>query len=352
LLTLAKAVSFVRTVDYGAWHATLQRITLSGSSPVEEAPVRRATFIVLVACGLAALPCAGADPYPAKVIRIVTVAAGGGSDFASRLIATPLGASLGQQVIVDNRGQLAIDIAAKAPADGYTLLLSGPALWLLPFMRDNVAASMQDFTPVTMATQTVNVLVVHPALPVKSVDALIALAKARPGQLNFATSGNGNTVHIAGELFKSMSGCDIVRINYKGAGQALTDLVAGQTQLMFAVPGSAMPHVKSGRLRALAVTSAEPSPLLPGLPTVAARLPGYESVSYLAVVAPNGTPAAIVTKLQQEIARALARPEVKEKLVSTGIETMGTAPEVTAALIKAETARMGKVIRAANIRAD
>ena len=293
-----------------------------------------------------------AQPYPTKVVRIVTAAAGGGSDFATRLIATPLGPALGQQVIVDNRGVLAADIAAKAPPDGYTLLLSGPTLWLLPFMRDNVASDIADFTPVTMATQTANILVVHPALPAKSVKDVIALAKARPGDLNFATSGTGNTVHIAGELFKAMTGIDIVRVNYKGASQALTDLASGQTQIMFAVPGSVLPHVKAGRLRALAVTSAQPTPLAPGLPTVAATVPGYESVSYLAIFAPAGTPAAIVTKLNQEIVRVLQRPDVKEKFLAAGIETVGSSPEAAAQLIKYEIARMGKVIRAANIRAD
>jgi tripartite-type tricarboxylate transporter receptor subunit TctC len=295
---------------------------------------------------------ASAQSYPVKPLRIITAAAGGGSDFATRLIATPLGAALGQQVIVDNRGVIAADIAAKAPPDGYTLLLSGPTLWLLPFMRDNVPSDVSDFTGITMATQTANILVVHPTLPAKSVRELIALARARPGQLNFATSGTGNSVHIAGELFKSMTGTDIVRVNYKGASQALTDLASGQTQLMFAVPGSVLPHVKSGRLRALAVTSAKPTPLAPGLPTVAEALPGYESVSYLAIFAPVGTPAPIITRLNQEIVRVLNRPEVKDKFLAAGIETVGSTPEALAALVKAETARMGKVIKAAGIRAD
>ena len=293
-----------------------------------------------------------AQSYPTKVVRIITAAAGGGSDFAARLIAAPLGPALGQQVIVDNRGVIAADVAAKAAPDGYTLLLSGPTLWLLPFMRDNVASDISDFTPITMATQTVNILVVHPALPVKSVKELVALAKLKPGELNFATSGTGNSVHIAGELFKSMTGTNIVRVNYKGASQALTDLAAGQTQLMFAVPGSVLPHVKVGRLRALAVTSGQPTALAPGLPTVASSVPGYESVSYLAIFAPAGTPGAIVTKLNEEIGRVLQRSDVKDKFLATSIETVGSSPEATAKLIKSEIARMGKVIRAANIRAD
>ena len=295
---------------------------------------------------------ASAQTYPTKVVRIITAAAGGGSDFAARLIAATLGPALGQQVIVDNRGVIAADVAAKAAPDGYTLLLSGPTLWLLPFMRDNVASDIADFTPITMATQTVNILVVHPALPVKSVKELVALAKEKPGELNFATSGTGNSVHIAGELFTSMTGTNIVRVNYKGASQALADLAAGQTQLMFAVPGSVLPHVKVGRLRALAVTSAQPTSLAPGLPTVASSVPGYESVSYLALFTPAGTPGAIVTKLNEEIGRVLQRSDVKEKFLATSIETVGTSPEATAKLINSEIARMGKVIKAANIRAD
>ena len=307
----------------------------------------------ILAVGMMALAgVASAQGYPVKPVRIITAATGGGSDFAARLIATPLTAALGQQVIVDNRGVVAADIAAKVPPDGYSLLLIGPTLWLLPFMRDNVAFDVSDFVPITMATQTANILVVHPTLPAKSVKELIALAKARPGALNVATSGTGNSVHIAGELFKSMTGTDIVRVNYKGASQALTDLISGQTQLMFAVPGSAMPHVKAGRLRALAVTSAQPTPLAPGLPTVAATLPGYESVSYLAIFAPAGTPAPIITRLNQEIVRVLNRPEVKEKFFAATMEVVGSTPEGLAALVKAEAVRMGKVIKAAGIRAD
>lgn len=293
-----------------------------------------------------------AQSYPVKPLRIMTAAAGGGSDHATRLIAAPLGAALGQQVLVDNRGLLAADLAAKSPADGYTLLLTGQTLWLLPFMRDNVASNVTDFTPITTATETSNILVVHPTLPVKSVKGLVALAKARPSELNFATSGNGNSVHIAGELFKSMTGANVVRVNYKAASQALTDLIAGQTQFMFGVPGSVMPHVKAGRLRALAVTGAKPTQLVPGLPAVAESLPGYEVASRLAIFAPAGTPGPIVNRLNHEIVKILNQPEVKEKFHATGIEAVGDSPEALAALIKDEIDRMGKVIKAAGIRAN
>lgn len=312
----------------------------------------KAYLWLLPACMTVATASAIAQSYPTKPVRIITAAAGGGSDFAARLIATPLGAALGQQVIVDNRGLLAADIAAKAPPDGYTLLLSGQTLWLLPFMRDNVASNVTDFTPITTATETANILAVHPTLPVNSVKTLVALARARPGELNFATSGNGNSVHIAGELFKSMAGVKVVRVNYKAASQALTDLIAGQTQFMFGVPGSTMPHVMARRLRALAVTSAKPSALTPDLPTVAQTLPGYEIASRLAIFAPAGTPAPIVTRLNEEIVRVLNRPEVKDKFHASGIETVGDTPEALAALIKSEITKMGKVIKEAGIRAN
>jgi tripartite-type tricarboxylate transporter receptor subunit TctC len=306
----------------------------------------------LPAALLVVAAAATAQQYPVKPVRIITAAAGGGSDFATRLIATPLGAALGHQVIVDNRGLLAADIAAKAPADGYTLLLSGQTLWLLPFMREKVASDAADFAPVTLATETANILVVHPTLPAKSTRDLLALARSRPGQLNYATSGVGNSVHLAAELFKSMAKADIVRVNYKAASQALTDLIAGQTQFMFAVPGSSLPHVQAGRLRALAVTSAKPTPLAPDLPTVSQALPGYESVSRLAIFAPAGTPPAIVTRLNQEITRLLARPDLKEKFLAAGMETVGGTPESLAALIKSEMDKLGRVIKAAGIRAD
>jgi tripartite-type tricarboxylate transporter receptor subunit TctC len=293
-----------------------------------------------------------AQPYPAKPIRIITAAAGGGSDYTTRMVATPLAAALGQPVIVDNRGLIAADVAAKAPPDGYTLLLSGQTLWLLPFMRENVPSGPNDFTPITTVTQYPNILVVHPTLPAKSVKELIALAKARPGELNFATSGNGNSVHLAGEVFKSIAGVDVVRVNYKAGSQAVTDLLAGQTQFMFSVPASVTAHVNTGRLRALAITSEKRSALWPGLPSIAQTLPGYDVASRLAIFAPAGTPPAIVKRLNEEIVRILHRPEVQAKLIATGIEPVGDSPEALAATVKSEIDRMGKVIKAAGIRAD
>ena len=293
-----------------------------------------------------------AQTWPAKPVRIITVEAGGGSDFATRVIAPAVSASVGQPVVVDNRGLLAAELASKAPPDGYTFLLIGSTLWLLPFMRDKVPYEIAQFTPVSMATRTANILVVPPSLPVKSVADVIALARAKPGELNYGVSGMGSSVHIASELFKSMTGVNIVRVNYKASARALTDLIAGQIQIMFAVPGSGLPHVKSGRLAAVAVTSAQPWPLAPGLPTVAATVPGYESVSWLAVFAPAGTPPQIVNRMSAEIARALQRQDVKEKFMASSMETVGSSPDELAAVVKSESARLGRMIRDAGIRAD
>jgi tripartite-type tricarboxylate transporter receptor subunit TctC len=305
-----------------------------------------------VAIMTTAASSASAQTYPVKPVRIITAAAGGGSDHSTRLIATPLGAALGQQVIVDNRGLIVADVAAKAPPDGYTLLLSGQTLWLLPFMRENVASNVTDFTPITTATEAANILVVHPTLPAKSVKELVALAKARPGELNFATSGNGNSVHLAGELFRSLANVNVVRVNYKAGSQAVTDLVAGQTQFMFGVPASVTPHLRSGRLRALAITSEKRSALWPDLPAIAQTLPGYDVASRLAIFAPAGTPMAIVQRLNEEIVRVLRRPDVKEKFIATGVEPVGDSPEALAATVKSEIERMSKVIKTAGIRAD
>ena len=304
--------------------------------------------------------CAGvvsAQDYPSKPVRIVVPGAGGGGDFAARLIAQGLSGPIGQQVLVDNRpiGFIPADTVAKAPPDGYTLLLSGSGMWLQPFLRNDVPWDpVRDFLPVTLAVSTPNMIIVNASLPVKSVKDLIALAKARPGELNYGGSGSeGSPNHLAAELFKSMARVNIVRVPYKANAQALTDLLSGEVQLMFSTPGGAMQHVKSGRLRALAVTTAKPSALLPGLPTVAASgLPGYESTSIYGVFAPAKTPAPVINRLNQEIARVLHRTDVKEKFLNTGSEVVGSAPEELAAFVKYEMSRLGKVIKDAGIRAD
>lgn len=297
-------------------------------------------------------PCAAAQEYPLKPLRIVTAEPGGGNDFAARLIAQGLSGELGQRVLVDNRGISAAEIAARAPADGYTLLLYGNPLWLLPLLRGTATYdAVRDFSAITVAATSPLVVVVHPSLPAKSIGDLIRLARARPGSLNYGSGGAGSTPHLAVELFKSMAAVDIVRVPYKGNAQSLNDLIAGQVQLMFTTSGPVWPHVKTGRLRALAVTGAAPSPLAPGLPAVAAAgLPGYEAVSIYGVFVPAGTPAALIARLNREIVRLLARPEVREKFLGSGVETVGSSTEQLAATVKAEIAKWGRVIRDAGIR--
>ncbi len=311
--------------------------------------------IVGVASMVLASSVACAQNYPNKPVRIFTTEPGSANDIATRLIAPGVSANLGQQLVVDNRtGLIAVESAAKAAPDGYTLLHFGSTVWLLPFMRDNVPWDpIKDFSAVTLSTSSPNLLVVHPSLPARSVAELIALAKARPGELNVATATAGGAVQLAAEQFKALAGVNIVRIPYKGAGPALNALIAGELQMMFPTAGAAAPHLKSGRLKALAVTSARPSALAPGLPTVAASgLPGYESASMLVILAPARTPEAIIGRLNQEIVRMLNAPEVKEKLFTMGVEVIGSSPEELASWLKADMARMGKVIREAGIRAE
>jgi tripartite-type tricarboxylate transporter receptor subunit TctC len=299
--------------------------------------------------------CAGVvsgQNYPDKPIHILTTAVGGPNDLASRLIADGVMSSLGQRIIVENRAVIGVEIVAKAPPDGYTLLHYTNVLWLMPLFRDGVPWDpIKDFSPITLTMRQPNIVVVHPSVPVTSIKELIALAKARPGELNYASSSTGATNHVAAELFKSMAGVSILRINYKGGGPAVNDLIAGHVHVMFGSAGVVAPHTKVGRLRALAVTSAEPTALAPGLPTVAAAgLPGYESSQLTGVLAPAKTPAAIIHRLNQEITRVLQRTEAKERLFSYGIEAIPGSPEEFAATIKSEMAKMDKVIKDSRLR--
>ena len=298
------------------------------------------------------VPCAAlAQSYPAKPVRIVTVAPGSANDIVARLIAQELRPALGQTVIVDNRGTIAAEIVARAPADGYTLLLYGSAVWLSPFIRGNTPYDpVKDFAPITLVAASPNIVVVHPSLPVKSVRELIALARARPGELNYAAGSLGAAPHLAAELFKAMAKLDIVRVSYKGTGGSLIGLLSGEVEMMFPTAGSVTPHIRSGKLRALAVTSLQPTALAPGLPLLAAALPGYESVSLNGMFAPARTPDPVIHQLNTEIVRIMKRPDVKEKLVAAGTDAMATTPEEFAATIKSEMAKWGQLIRSAGIR--
>lgn len=314
---------------------------------------------VLLAPWAAALFAAGsaaAQSYPVKPVRLIASGVGGAGDFAARVVAGGLTTRMGQQVIVDNRpgGLVPGEIVAKAQPDGHTLMLVGIVIWLSPFMRSQMPFDpVKDFAPVTLVAAVPNVLVVHPALAAKSVQDLIALAKASPGALNYATSGAGNSNHIAGELFKAMAGVNLVQVNYRGAALALNDVVSGRVQLMFATATAAAPFVSSGRLRALAVTSARPSAIAQNLPTVAASgVPGYASESTLGLFAPAATPTPVINRLNAETLAVLRAPDTRVRMLQSGIEVLTSTPAEFAAAIAADMARTGPVLRAAGIRMD
>lgn len=318
----------------------------------KEGMLRAKCLVAVLLCLLHVQGKAVAENYPNKPIRMLAPAIGGASDIAARLIAQWLATSLGQQVVVDNRGNIAPEIAAKAPPDGYTLISYGSPLWLSSFLRDNVPWDpMKDFLPISLTASSPNVLIVHPDVRAHSVKELIALAKAKPGELNFSSGSSGALTHLTGELFNAMAGVKIVRVPYRGNGPALNALIGGQVQVMFANAGSIVPQLKSGRVRALAVTSARPSPLVPDLPTVAAEgVPGFESVSFIGILAPARTPPAVTNRLSKEIVAALNRPEVKAKFFGIGVEAVGSSPAEFRATIEADMKKWGKVIRDAGIR--
>jgi tripartite-type tricarboxylate transporter receptor subunit TctC len=260
---------------------------------------------------------------------------------------------IGQQVIVDNRATnvIASETVFKAPPDGYTLLLNSNNFWLGPLLQKTPYDPIRDFIAITVTDESPNILVVHPSLPIKSVKELIGLAKAKPGELNYASGSTGGGGHLSGELLKYMAGIDIVRVPYKSSGPGLIDLMGGRLHFMF--PSAAVaPHVKSGRLRALAVTSATPSALFPELPTVAASVPGYELVGLNAVFAPAKTPDGIINRLSQEMVRYLRTPDAKQRFFNAGSDVVGNSVEEAAATIKADFSRMSKLIKEAGIKAD
>ena len=299
---------------------------------------------------------ASGQAFPSKPIRIVTGEAGGGIDLVARLVAQGISAPLGQAVIVENRPvSIATEIVAKALPDGYSLVLFGTyPNWVLPFLQKNAPYdAVRDFSPVTTVASAPSILVVNSSVPVKSVKELIALAKSKPGDLNYGSSAIGGSPQLAVELFKAMAGVNIVAIQYKGAGPAINALLGGEVQLMIASTGSVTPHVKSGRVKALAVTSAQPSELAPGLPTVAASgVPGYEMVTILSLFTPAKTPAAIINRLNQEIVRMLSVADVKKRFINDGLEVVTSSPAELTIRMKSEMARMGKVIKDAGIHTD
>jgi len=292
-----------------------------------------------------------AQSYPVKPIRLIVAdAAGGAPDQLGRAVAQKLSDSLGQQVIVDNRpgaaGVLGADIASKSPADGYTLLLTTTSIYaLLPNLKKNLPYDpVRDFVPVSRIATASNVLVVNVSLPVKSVAELVALAKSKPGVLNYASAGIGSPAHLAGEMLNLLAGIQLTHVPYKGAAPALLDVIAGNAQLIITSPISAGAHMNGGRVRALATTGVERNPRLPELPTVADTVPGYEISQSWGIVAPAGTPAPVLKRLSDEVMKAMSLPEVKERVVNTGAVPAGDTPAVFEAFMARERQRLGDVI--------
>jgi len=323
--------------------------------------VTRRTLIMLAAVGctpaLAADPAAG---YPNKSIRlIVPFPAGGGTDIVARAISVKLTEAWGQQIIIDNRGGaggvIGADTVAKSTPNGYTLLFGTPgALVINPLLNSKLPYNAtKDFAPVSLLALNPQLLAVHNSMPVGTVKELIAYAKAQPGKLNYASVGEGTPNHLAMELFKLMSGTQMVHVPYKGAAPAVTDLVGGQVNLMFNPMPPLMPHVKSGRLKALGVGSTQRSPALPDVPTIAeAGVPGYEYVTWYSIVAPAKTPRAIIDKINSRLAAVLAIPEVALRLSSQGAEPRSSTPEELTRLIQEDYKRLGAVIRSAGIKGE
>jgi tripartite-type tricarboxylate transporter receptor subunit TctC len=302
-----------------------------------------------------------AQTWPQKPVRvIVPFAPGGASDLMPRLVGDKLAPIWGQPVVIENRpgaaGNLGMEAGAKAPADGYTLL-SAPNgnLVVNPHMYAKLSYDVfRDLAPVTRIAAVQNVLVVHPDLPAATAKELIALARAKPGTLNFASPGNGSQAHVAVELLKLRLGLDLVHVPYQGVGPAIKDLLGGRINLMVAQVPSALPHIKAGKLRALGVASAVPLAALPEVPTIAsaADLPGFEAVSWYALMAPAGTPRDVIAKIHTDVARVLQMPDVRERLAGMGAEPSGESPAELAVRIKAEYDGWGEVVRKANIKAD
>ena len=317
-------------------------------------------ILVAIACIAASAPVLSQNSYPTKPIRLVVpFVPGGSTDLSARIMGQKLDEALGQQVVVENRagagGNIGVEYVAKSAPDGYTLIFGhigtfgfGPSLYQkLPY------DPVKDFAPITLFAMVPNMLVVHPALPAKTVKELIALAKARPGQMNYGSSGNGSASHLASEYFKLLSKTDIIAIPYKGTGPLVTDLIAGQTSLTITGVPPLYPFVQSGRLRGIAVGSVKRLALMPDLPTIAeAGVPGYESSTWFGPLAPAKTPREIIVRLNTELLKILQRPDIKARFAAEGAEGLGSTPEEFGTYIKSEIDRWGRVIKAAGVRPE
>lgn len=318
--------------------------------------MQKSTMVLLASMAVLACNGASAQNYPSKPVRIISTEPGGSLDLAARILAQGLGAGLGQTFVVENRpgaaGIIAVEGLRAAPADGYTFGFYSSAYWVTPLLQAVPYDPVRDFVPVVMAVSSPNVVVVHPSLPVKSVKELIALVKSKPGEMSYGASSTGSGPHLAGEMFKAMTGADVQRIPYKGGAPTVNDLLAGRLQFAFTTPGTIAAFVKAGRLRAIAVTSKGPSALLPDLPTVAETIPGFESATIQGMFAPARVPRAIIIRVNQESVKFLTRQDIREKFLAAGTEVAAGTPEDFEATIKSEVAKLGPVIKAAGITAE
>ena len=322
---------------------------------------RRPTFVLLALVLGNTVPqaAAQADTYPSRAVRlIVPFPPGGGTDIVARSLSARLTESLGQQVVIDNRGgaggNIGAELAAKAAPDGYTLFMASATQAInVTLYRDLTYDLAKDFAPVSLVATLPYTLVCHPALAATSIKALVQAAREKPGQLNYSSAGSGTGTHLAMEMFKTAAGVNFVHVPYKGSAPAVTDLLAGQVQLMFGNTASVLPQIKAGRLRALAVTGLTRSPLLPDVPTVAESVvPGFEVIQWYGVLAPARTPPRLIARLNGEIAGAIARPELKTRLHGEGAEATGNTPQQYAAFIRAEIAKWAKAVRESGARVD
>ncbi len=319
---------------------------------------RRAFALALALFASAVAGPAPAQDYPNKPIRfIVPYPPGGGTDVIARILQEPVAAELGQPIIIDNKGgaagNIGTDLAAKSPPDGYTILFTLSSHTINPKLYDKLPFDVErDFAPITLATLVPQILVAHPSVPANNVKELIALAKANPGKLNYASVGTGSPAHIAGELLKLKTGIDMVHVPYKGGGPAVVDTIGGQVQLAFVSMPAAWQHVKAGKLKAIAVTSARRAAVAPDLPTIAETVPDYVVDSWYGALAPARTPPAAIAKLNAAFAKALENPQVKERLLAQGAEAAPSSPAEFERRIKDELAKWELVIKTANIRPE
>ena len=318
------------------------------------------SHLIVALCLTCAAGTVLAQAYPAKPIRMmIGFPPGGGTDIIGRIVAQKLGEALGQQIIVDNRGgasgQLAAELVSKAAPDGYTIMMAHiAAISILPSLVAKLPYDAQkDFAPVSLAAIGPNLLVVHPSVPAKNVRELVALAKSRPGQLQYASPGTGTVQHLAGELFKLQAKVDILHVPYKGSGQSIVDLIAGQVHMDFDAVPPVINYVRQGKLRALAVTSAKRFSLLPDIPTVEeAGVPGFDMSTWWGIVAPAAVSKDIISKLNSEMVRSIRQADAQDKISSVGADTVGNTPDEFAAFIRTETGKYARIVKAANIKVD